>query len=575
MTDDAWTELGFVQRSPSREGVGTLPGFPHDQRSGLLARLASEPFDLLVVGGGATGAGIARDAALRGLSVALVEAGDFASQTSSHSSKLIHGGLRYLQYGDLPLVFEGLRERRRLMATAPHLCRPIEFLFPAYRGESPGLAALGAGVALYNALALWRPPATGRRLDAHQVYGLAPHLRTAGLHGAQLYVDCQTDDARLVLENVLDATANGAACASYVAAAGIVRDRQGRARGVLAEDREAGRQAGDRFEIRARIVVSAAGPFTDGFLGGPRRLRPTLGVHLVLDAARLPHGGRALVPRTPRDNRLYFVLPAGPRTIVGTTDTDFAPAEDPARPPRVGDEIRARGSDVAYLLEALDHAFPPLKLEPSDVISTFAGLRPLLSGRGQTPSETSREHTIAAASDRTVVVAGGKLTTLRRMAEETVDVVVDMLHGAGLERPLAPCSTRERPLPGAGPPPDLSAQPADVGARLACYGTRARDVLALTEDPALGRRIDPGLPYLWAEIVHAARFEQTRRLTDVLVRRVSLFRDAPDQGLAAAPRVARLVGDELGWSEARRDAELALYREAVEVSRRWRTEPGM
>jgi glycerol-3-phosphate dehydrogenase len=568
MTDDAWTELGFAQRSPSRESVGTLPGFPRDQRAGLLARLASEPFDLLVVGGGATGAGIARDAALRGLTVALIEAGDFASQTSSHSSKLIHGGLRYLQYGDLSLVFEGLSERRRLMATAPHLCRPIEFVFPAYRGERPGLEALGAGVGLYNALALWRPPASGRRLAPHQVYELAPHLRTAGLRGAQLYVDCQTDDARLVLENVLDAAVAGAACANYVSAVGIIRDRQGRARGAAVADLE----SGARLDIQARIVVSATGPFTDGFLGGPRRLRPTLGVHLVLDAARLPHGGRALVPRTPRDNRLYFVLPAGPRTIVGTTDTDFAPTEDPGRPPRLGDEIRARSSDVAYLLEALDHAFPSLKLGPADVVSTFAGLRPLLTGRGQTPSETSREHTIAPSSDRTVVVAGGKLTTLRRMAEETVDVIVEMLRAAGLERPLAPCSTAERLLPGGGAPPDLTSQAPDVGGRLACYGGRAPAVLALAEDQALGRRIDPALPYLWAEVVHAARFEQARRLTDVLVRRVPLFRDAADQGLDAARRAARLVGDELGWSEPRRDEELARYREAVEISRRWITE---
>ena len=262
-----------------------------NQRPALLERLASESFDVLVVGGGATGAGIARDAALRGLSVALVDAGDFAGQTSSHSSKLIHGGLRYLQYGDLPLVFEGLRERRRLLSTAPHLCRPIEFVFPAYQGESPGLTALSAGVTLYNALALWRPPATGHRLNAHQVYEVAPRLRTAGLEGAQAYVDCQTDDARLVLENVLDALTAGAACASYVAVTELLRDRQGRFRGARVVDGE----AGAAFEIRARLVVSATGPFTDGFLGGPRRLRPTLGVHLVLDAARVPHGGRALV----------------------------------------------------------------------------------------------------------------------------------------------------------------------------------------------------------------------------------------------------------------------------------------
>ena len=198
---------------------------PDARRAATLARLASESFDLLVVGGGATGAAIARDAALRGLTVALVDAGDFAGQTSSHSSKLIHGGLRYLQYGDLPLVFEGLRERRRLMSTAPHLCRPIEFVFPGYRGESPGLVTLGAGIALYNALALWRRPAASRRLDAHALYRLSPHLRSAGLKGAQVYVDCQTDDARLVLENVLDAEMAGATAANHVAVERIARDR--------------------------------------------------------------------------------------------------------------------------------------------------------------------------------------------------------------------------------------------------------------------------------------------------------------------------------------------------------------
>ncbi|HVV51365.1 MAG TPA: FAD-dependent oxidoreductase, partial [Polyangia bacterium] len=355
-------------------------------RAATLARLASETFDVLVVGGGATGAAIARDAALRGVTCALVDAGDFAGQTSSHSSKLIHGGLRYLQYADLPLVFEGLRERSRLLATAPHLCRPIEFVFPGYRGERPGLRTLGAGIGLYNALALWRPPAASRHLDAHALYAQAPHLRSAGLEGAAVYVDCQTDDARLVLENVLDAEAAGAACASHLRVERIARDRRGRARGAVVVDGE----TGGRFELAARLVVSATGPFTDGFLDGPRRrLRPTLGVHLVFDAARVPHGGRALVLRTPQDNRLYFVLPAGPRTIVGTTDTDFAPAEDPARAPRVGDEIRARGADVAYLLAAARHAFPALGLGPDDVVSTFAGLRPLLAGNASTPSETS------------------------------------------------------------------------------------------------------------------------------------------------------------------------------------------
>ncbi|MES1164367.1 MAG: glycerol-3-phosphate dehydrogenase C-terminal domain-containing protein, partial [Verrucomicrobiota bacterium] len=204
-----------------------------------------------------------------------------------------------------------------------------------------------------------------------------------------------------------------------------------------------------------------------------------------------------------------------------------------------------------------------------------AGLRPLLAGPAQTPSETSREHTIAAAPDRTVVVAGGKLTTLRRMGEETVDVVAELLRAAGLERALAPCTTATRPLPGAAGDGDrrlLDGQGADVRTRLACYGDRAAAVLELANLPELAGRIHPGLPYLWAEVLHAARFEQARTLTDVLVRRVPLFRDAADQGLAAAERAAVLVGAELGWSPQRRDAEVAGYRDAVAVSRRWRDE---
>jgi glycerol-3-phosphate dehydrogenase len=542
---------------------------PAAARAATLERLASETFDVLVVGGGATGAAIARDAALRGLSVALVDAGDYAGQTSSHSSKLIHGGLRYLQYGDLPLVFEGLRERRRLMSTAPHLCHPIEFVFPGYRGESPGLATLGAGITLYNALALWRPPAAHRRMATQELSAQAPYLRSAGLEGAQVYVDCQTDDARLVLENVLDAEAAGAACANHVFVESIARDRRGRTRGASVVDREM--QA--RFEIRARMVVSAAGPFTDGFLTGTRRLRPTLGVHLVFDAARLPHAGRALVLRTPQDNRLYFVLPAGARTIVGTTDTDFAPDQDPARAPRVGDEIRARGSDVTYLLEAVRHAFPSLALGPADVVSTYAGLRPLLAGNAHTPSETSREHVITPGPDGVVIVAGGKLTTLRRMAEETVDVVIDALHALGVERDFAACQTATRPLPGGGPLPDGLTGPPDIVGHLGVYGGRAISLLAAAaESPDLEERIDPGLPYLWAEVVHAARHERARTLADILVRRIPLFRDAADQGLAAAPRATALAAGELGWDEARCAGELAAYRAAVTLSRRWQSE---
>ncbi|HEX4405976.1 MAG TPA: glycerol-3-phosphate dehydrogenase/oxidase [Polyangia bacterium] len=541
-------------------------------RATTLARLAREEFELLVVGGGATGAGIARDAATRGVRVALVDAGDFAGQTSSQSSRLIHGGLRYLQYGDLRLVFEGLSERRRLMTTAPHLCRPVEFVFPGYRGERPGLFTEGVGIKLYNALALWRPPATARRLDAHEVYEIAPTLRSASLLGAQCYVDCQTDDARLVLENVLDAEAAGAAVLSHAPVRSLTRDDRGRVRGAMiyADLVEAA------FPVRARVVVNATGPFSDAFDRGRHNLRPTLGVHIVVSADRLPHGGRVVVLRSPRDNRLFFVLPAGARTVIGTTDTDWTPGAE--RPPVPTDAIRARRADVEYLLEAANHGFPPARLGPDDVLATTAGLRPLMATSASTPSQTSREHELIHEPDGLLTIVGGKLTTLRRMGEDVVDDVVEVLRNKGREEPVGPCVTETRPLPGGGPvaplPADGDELPPDVREHLAnTYGSRVLDVLALRATaPALASRIDPELPFVWAEVVHAIQHEHAREVADVLMRRVPLFRQARDQGLGAAPLVAASLGEMLGWSSSRRQASLDAYETAVARSRAWRSD---
>jgi glycerol-3-phosphate dehydrogenase len=561
---------------------------PVSRRRAALQRLANEEVDVLVVGGGATGAGIARDAALRGLTVALCEAGDFAGQTSSRSSQLIHGGLRYLQYGDLHLVFEGLAERRRLMSTAPHLCRPVEFLFPAYRGERPGLRTLGTGIALYNALALWRPPAQRRRLDPGATFAASPMLRAAGLQGAQLYTDCQTDDARLVLETVLDAERAGALVLSHVRVQSLRRDRNGRARAASVVDQDAGGAGPHAIEARARVIVNATGPFSDGFDRGRSNLRPTLGVHVVFDAARLDLGGRAVVLRAPRDGRLFFALPRGRRTVIGTTDTDWSPP--PARGAgsqgdavargalTVDVEIRARRWDVDYLLEAAAHAFPAARLGPDDVIATYAGLRPLIAAPAHTASSTSREHEILREPDGVVTIAGGKLTTFRRMAEETTDVLVELLRDRGVERAIGPCLTRTRPLPGAGSGQPMAASlgdhelAADVRAHLqATYGARAGDALAdLDETPDLARRIDPDLPYIWAEIVHAVRDDHALEVEDALARRVPLMRDARDQGLAAAERTGDLMAKVLGWTPERRAHSVERYRNAVAVSRKWR-----
>jgi len=553
-----------------------MTGTPGSVRAATLARLSRERFDLVVVGAGATGAGIARDAVLRGLRVALCDRGDFAGETSSHSSKLIHGGLRYLQYGDFALVFEALHERRTLMRTAPHLCWPLPFLFPAYTGLAPGLTTLGMGIALYNTLALYRPPVAGRRLSARETLAFSPGLRAAGLQGAQLYMDCQTDDARLVLETALDAEAAGAAVATRLEVTALERDRRGRVAGARARDV----LTGEPLTIEARLIVNATGPYSDVFDHGRRNLRPTLGVHLLFDAERLPHGGRAHVLRSPRDGRLVFLLPAGARTMVGTTDTDWVAPDGSSRPPRPGDPVVARGADVRYLLEVANHAFPAAALRPADVVSTFAGLRPLIATAANSTSATSREHELRFEQDGLMTVMGGKLTTYRRMAEQAVDLVVERLRDHGFEGAIGPCLTARRPLPGGGERPSLGE--AELAPEVAehlrrSYGARAREVVDLMTAPAAGgvpvepsARIDPELPYLWAEVLHAARSERVLEVDDVLTRRIPLFRDARDQGLSAAPLAADLVAARLGWTKPRRDQSLARYQARVAASRAWR-----
>jgi glycerol-3-phosphate dehydrogenase len=528
-------------------------------------RLEDETFDLLVVGGGATGAAIARDAATRGLHVALCERGDFASQTSSQSSKLIHGGLRYLQHGNFHLVFESLAERRRLLKTAPHLCRPREFLYPTYAGRFPSPRLLSLGVGLYDALALWQPPVRSRALDAREVYRLVPGLRSTGLLGAQQYVDCQTDDARLVLENVLDAVTAGAVALSYVE---IQPDHRGADsfRVAHAVDRD----QGDKFEIRARLLVNATGPFCDNFSGGPPRLRPTLGVHLMVDGDRLPTFGRAVVVHSPHDGRLVFALPAGRRTMVGTTETDW-----PSLPPRPEDEIRAHGSDVDYLLETANHAFPPADLQPSDVISTFAGLRPLIDRGLATHAATSREHAIWSGTSGWLHVAGGKLTTMRAMAEEAVDRAIEMLRNRGFAGVLRPCQTRARPLPGAGKAKsDFRALAPDIVTHLnETYGARVDQVFSLVaSDSSLGRKLDPELPHVAAELVFASRSDLACEVEDVLRRRVPLALLSKTHGLDVAEKTATLLARERGWSEQRRTQSVLQYRTAVSALRAWQSD---
>jgi glycerol-3-phosphate dehydrogenase len=528
-----------------------------ERRATTIERLAAERFDLVVIGGGITGAGIARDAAIRGLRTALVEQRDFASGTSSRSSRLVHGGVRYLEHGHLHLVFESSRERRILLDMAPHLVHPLAFTWPVYRGARISRPMLIAGLALYDTLALFRNVGQHERLNRREVLDREPALRADHLLGGAMYFDAATDDARLTLANVVAAVEAGAAVANYCRVTGLVgAGRQ--ATGVTVVDALTNRT----FEVRARVLVNATGPWTDALQRQEQpAARPAIlgskGAHIAVPRARV--GNRQAVTMLhPDDGRVMFTLPAGERTIVGTTET-AAPAE-----------TRATREDVAYLLAAANRYFPGAELGERDVIAAWAGIRPLAAGlAGEDPSSASREHAITTGARGVVSVTGGKLTTYRAVAEEVVDHVVD-----AVGRPLVQrCVTAHLPLPGGEKPASelmagAAAVPMPAAARerlLAVYGTRWPLVweIALNE-PALGEPLGAGGPEIGAEFVYAVEREMALTLGDLLIRRTHVAFESRDHGVSLAPLVAGRVGARLGWDAARQDAEVRAYEREVE-----------
>jgi glycerol-3-phosphate dehydrogenase len=553
-------------------------------RSDLLRRLKDREFDLLVLGGGVTGVGIARDAALRGLSVALIDKGDVGSGTSQTSSKLIHGGLRYLEQMEFGLVFEGTRERAMLMRNAPHLARPLPFIFPVYKTARVGMLQLAAGMWAYDVLAMFRNYKRHTMLTRGRLVRAEPALNDEGLKGGALYYDCMTDDARLALESALDAEEHGATIGTYLEARSFIRDEAGRTRGLLVRDALDDQgltgqgQASAPFEVRARVTVVAAGPWTDAMLEarvGRKLLRPTKGSHIVVDSARLPIH-HAVVMTSVRDGRVLFAIPWGGRTIVGTTDTDEN--ESP-------DGLEASRGDVDYLLETANHYFPRMKATPQDVIATWAGLRPLMAGgdSGAHASSVSREHEIVSIDPGLLCIAGGKLTTYRLMGEQVVDRALEKLGAGRVSK--EPSRSADVPLPGARDPHALRdlrayadglarehALDADVAMHLTrTYGLRARRVLAAGQEAGVrpGRLVSD-LPFLVDEVVFAAREDKAQRLDDVLRRRTLVFLQAKDQGLGCCREAARVMGGVLGWDKARVDLEVARYERLVAASRRFR-----
>ncbi len=527
--------------------------------------MTAEPVDLLVLGGGITGAGIARDAAMRGLRTALVDKGDFGSGTSGRSSRLVHGGLRYLELGDFRLVMEACRERRTLLSIAPHLVWPRSFVFPIHAGGRVPLWKLAAGLWLYDLLALFRNVRPHRLLSKRALLRAEPGLRAQDLKGGARYFDALCDDARLTLANIRSAHEHGALVANYVAV-----DRLAMADGVVRGAHLVDQLDHRALTIRALVVVNATGPWSDevrGSDGLPPLLRRTKGAHVAVPRGRL--GNReAITLLSPIDGRVMFIVPWGELSYIGTTDTDTT--ESP-------DTVRASAEDVIYLLRSANAYFPEARLQPGDVISTWAGLRPLVrSDAAATPGTVSREHRIVENAAGLVSIVGGKLTTYRAMAAQVVDHVARRLHQMD-GRPISRrASTARDPLPG-GAVRDMAVVVQDIEREgfarsvaehlVQTFGSEAPAVVRLAQaDPPLRRPIVPGHPAIRAELVHAIRREMALTLTDLLVRRTHVSYQAPGHAVAQAPEIVELAAAQLGWDPSRQAQELTAYLQEVERS---------
>jgi glycerol-3-phosphate dehydrogenase len=534
--------------------------FSSRTREAALASLADSQVDVLVIGGGITGAGIARDAAMRGLRTALVERSDFASGTSGRSSRLVHGGLRYLEHGAFGLVHEACRERRALLRTAPHLVWPRSFLFPLYAGGRVPPWQLAAGMWLYDALALFRNVKRHRWLSKRSLLRAEPGLRPTALRSGFRYYDAQCDDARLTLAVARDAHRHGALVANYAEVVGF-ETAAGRTRGARLVDR-----AGDNaFSVRAHVTVNATGPWSDGLRrDGQTLLQRSKGAHVVVPRARVGHA-EAVTFLSPVNGRVMFILPWGDLTYVGTTET-----EDGGAP----DTIVAAAEDVVYLLRSANAIFPDARLQPDDVVAAWAGLRPLVRpGTATAATAVSREHVILETPGL-ISIMGGKLTTYRVMAADTVDRVVAALHELD-GRPIPPqAPTARTPLLG-GETDDLDAIAAEVereglaagsARRLVHrYGSEAPAVARLAHgDARLAAPVAAGANAIRAELIHAVRREMALRLTDLLIRRAHVFYEVPGHAVREADELAALVAPELGWDRTRVAAEAAAYRDEVE-----------
>jgi len=551
--------------------------FSFDSREKALEGFKSKIFDFLIVGGGITGAAVAKDAASRGLKVALVDKNDFAFGTSSRSSKLIHGGLRYLENFEFGLVFESLAERALLLKSVPHMVKPLPFYLPVYKGDRNGRFVLSLGLFLYDILALFRTPEFHRGLSKKQISKLIPSLRTEGLTGGFKYYDASMWDDVLTVETVRAASMCGANIANYVEAVAPIW-KNDRIVGFRVRDLEKPPGEGE-VDLRAKSIIICAGPWTDkvGRLLSPDWqpwLSPSRGVHLVFDIKRLPVPG-AIVMSNKDDGRISFVIPrqdfGSGVVIVGTTDGPSNPQPE---------NTQVESSDVKYLMDLLNKYFPSCNLTTEDILSAYVGVRPLIGGGtgAQTLQKVSREHRVDRGPGGTVVVAGGKYTTHRKMAEEIVDFSLSVWkedYGAGradaYPNEIGPSRTKEGQL--RQPEQSLITArkiPKELVDRYGADANEILDIHASSQLPVVHLPADPeGFPYLAAQLRYAVRNGMVLHLDDFYFRRTALFAARKDHGLPWAMGLARILLEEMNLDPSIADEEVQRLNKEVERRTAW------
>ncbi len=550
--------------------------FSPERRTKNIDLMKQEVFDVLVIGGGITGVGIARDAVLRGLKVALVEKDDFAAGTSSKSSKLVHGGFRYLKQGEFALVHEALVERKILMNIAPHLVHPTPCILPIYKNSAEPPWMIHIGLWLYDLLAFTKNIGRHRMLTLEEIAQMEPELRQEDLRKAAQYFDCKADDFRLVLATVQSAAQSGAVIANYVKAVEVLKEDH-RVTGIVAKDQ----LTGATLKIRARAIANATGPWSDRVqqeLFGEMKphVRTTKGVHLLVHRDDLPIH-HAFMQFSIQDGRPIFAIPWKNIVLLGTTDTDYT--GDP-------DRIETEREDVDYILESFNYYFPRAHLTDDKVLSAFAGLRPLLREEGKSASQVTREHRIFETAPGFFSIVGGKLTTHRVMADDMVNRIASYLGKNFHIRPkLRKTVTATVPLYG-GDIENFDLFYAHWREKLTrrhqfdsdiaehfieTFGTKIPDLLeAIAQTPHGAERIHPKLPHVWGELTYALEHEMTLALDDFLIRRTHIFSLEKNQGLDVYPKILPVLSRRLEWTKKEEEKQVARLKMKVALTQEFR-----